>query len=147
MRKLIIFAMLVLFVWVPTAYAAGTVTVAYTRIGDEYTLVTYTWTAASNGSVPATACKATMAGYVVKVVTDPGATSPTDDYDITLTDSDGVDVMGGTLADRDETNTEQVVPKIGAAYGASFFTGGLTMTITNNSVDSATGEVMVYISR
>jgi len=58
-----------------------------------------------------------------------------------------VDVMGGALADRDTANTEQAVPKIGAAYGGSFFTGALTLNISNNSVNSATGEVKVYISR
>jgi len=140
-------ALIVFYAGIMANAAGSSVTVTYTRIGDVYTLVTYTWTADdSNGSVPATASKS-LAGYIVKVVTDPGATAPTDDYDITLTDSDGVDVMGGALADRDTANTEQAVPKIGAAYGGSFFTGALTLNISNNSVNSATGEVKVYISR
>jgi len=129
------------------ANADGTVTVTYTRIGDEYTLVIFDWTAdAAAATVPATSTKS-LAGYIVKVVTDPGATAPTDNYDITLTDSDSVDVMGGALANRDQSSTEQAVPKIGAAYGASFFIGTLTLNLSNNSVNSATGEVKVYISR
>ena len=80
------------------------------------------------------------------VITDPGTEAPTADYDITLTDADGVDVMGGELADRHTTATEQAVPKIGdTVYGTRFVKGPLIFAITNNSVNDAAGEIFIYI--
>ena len=87
-------------------------------------------------------------GYVIKVVTNPGATGPTDDYDITLTDSESCDCMGGALADRDITNSEQTWPIIGGTtYGESFVEGPLTCNISNNAVKNATTKVSVYFRR
>jgi hypothetical protein len=51
-----------------------------------------------------------LKGFIRKIVTDPGATAPTDQYDITLTDEDGYDVAGGSLANRATATTEAVVP-------------------------------------
>ena len=53
-------------------------------------------------------------GKILRAVTNPdGTDAPTDDYDITLTDEDGLDLAQGVLADRDTANSEQVVPLIG----------------------------------
>ena len=53
-----------------------------------------------------------VVGRLVKATTDPaaGGSAPTDNYDITVTDDEGVDVLAacqGTLADRDTANTEE----------------------------------------
>lgn len=51
-----------------------------------------------------------LVGRLVKAVTNPdGDAAPTDNYDITLTDTDGADALAGcqsTLANRDTANTE-----------------------------------------
>lgn len=50
-------------------------------------------------------------GTLVKAVTNPGAAAPTDNYDIAITDEDGMDVLAAcqkTLVDRDTVTTEQV---------------------------------------
>ncbi len=87
-------------------------------------------------------------GYVHKVVTHPGTTGPTDDYDVTLTDSESCDCMGGALADRDIANSEQSWPIIGGTtYGESFVEGPLTCNISNNAVVDATTKVSVYFRR
>jgi hypothetical protein len=54
-----------------------------------------------------------LRGFIRKIETNPagtGGTIPTDNYDITLLDADGVDVAAGSLADRDSTTSEVVIP-------------------------------------
>jgi len=147
MKRFLIFLTISMLVLLgPTmARAAGTCTAAITNLPGEMFYITYSWVGdSSSGSVPATASPS-FKGYVFLVITDPGSPSPTDYYDITLTDEDSVDVMGGELADRDETNSEQAVPKIDTVYGARYVTGTLTLNITNQSVASAIGEVKVFV--
>lgn len=125
-------------------------TIALRPIGTQHYVLEFDMTTIASSST-FTAFASTphrVDGYVVKAVTNPGATGPTDNYDITLTDSEGCDCMGGTLADRDITNTEQATPLIGTAYyGHSFVEGPLTCTITNNAVVNATTKVSVYFRR
>lgn len=53
-----------------------------------------------------------ISGVLLKGVTDPsGTAAPSDDYDIVITDPEGVDVLGASaddLVDRDTANTECV---------------------------------------
>lgn len=63
-------------------------------------------------------CTGTTTGSVVGLIyglkTNPGSAAPTDNYDITITDVDGVDVLGGVGADRDTSNSEYAAAKDGA---------------------------------
>ncbi len=147
MKKLIVLlAVVMLLLTAGLANAAGTVTQTLTKVGSHTLLLTFSWTAdASAATVPVTASSTGLEGYVYLVVTNPGTTAPTDLYDITLTDTESVDVMGGELSDRSTSATQQVVPKIDTVFGARWVDGVLTMTLTNNSVNSATGTVKVYI--
>lgn len=134
-------AALCLFFTAPVMAAGSSVT----QVWASPTL-TFTWTADDgDGSVPATASELSFKANVCVVVTNPGATAPTDDYDITLTDEHGIDVMGGQLANRDTTTSESALPKIGSVYGCRPISGTITLNITNNSVNSATGVVEVFI--
>lgn len=47
-------------------------------------------------------------GEIYRLITDP-TDSPTDNYDVTILDDDGYDVLMGAGANRDVTNTEQVL--------------------------------------
>lgn len=154
MKKIVLALLLVMGV-AGSAYGAGTVAITTTNFGPEspskYYTVTYTWTAdASDGSVPATAAQFPYGGYIVRVVTNPGTNAPSDNYDLTLTDADGVDVVGGALANRDTSNTESVVPivdSVNSIYGGSLVAGSITMNLTNNSVNSAGGTLVIYVER
>ena len=53
------------------------------------------------------ALEQTIEGWLMKLVTDPGATAPVDNYDITITDDEGVDVLQGVGMNRDEATTEE----------------------------------------
>lgn len=66
------------------------------------------WTSDASGDASGTSLK--VNGYLLKGVTVP-TDGPTDDYDITLTDSDGADLLENSEADltnRDTTDTETV---------------------------------------
>jgi len=70
--------------------------------------------------------------YLFFMLTNPGATAPTDNYDITLLDDDSVDMAGGALADRDTSNSEAVLPLLsGGVAGDRIVNGGIAVTITS----------------
>jgi hypothetical protein len=86
-----------------------------------------------------------MEGFLFTVITDPdGVTAPTDQYDITLTDSRGLDVMGGALANRSNTTTEMTYPILNSNYTSIPVKDQLTLNITNNSVNSAIVTIVIY---
>ena len=97
-----------------------------------------------------------MWGELVRVVTAPGATyAPTDNYDITLTDADGADVLATLGGNRDAANTEEFVPLIGNGSGVHGATspggtkpitlgGDYTLLITDTDT-SATGKLVLYL--
>jgi len=112
--------------------------------------LTLSWTAAANGSFTSyTISDAQMLKYLkglaYQAETNPGSTAPTAAYDITITNAGGNDIMGGALADRSATATERAAPVLasGTEYPAAI-NGPLTLNITNNSVNAATGTVVLY---
>lgn len=129
-------------------WGAGTCVETVSTYKDGDFMLTWTCTGdASDGTFPATTSNFrgnNIDGYVYMVVTDPGTPSPTASYDITITDASGVDIMGGELADRSATASEQVVPKIDGLYGARRVNGTITLNVTNNSVTAASIVVKVF---
>ena len=75
--------------------------------------------------------------------TDPGATAPTTLYDITLVNANGRDVMGGALADRSATVTEDTMPLKNGNYTVVHNDGLLTITVTAAG-NSKTAEILIY---
>lgn len=117
---------------------AGTVTFNHDRSGD-IGRITATCTAdAADGSFPATALPS-FSGRIVSLRCNPGATAPTDNYDITLVDGDGLDRLQGVGANRDTANSEEalVVYTGTAEHPPVGSNETLTLTIANNSVNSA----------
>lgn len=96
--------------------AAGTVTIAEETYGT-IKKIKFSWTS-GDGAEDGTASGQTTHAYSGKILglaTDPGSPAPTDNYDITVTDEDGMDVLMGGGADRDTANTEYV---LSASLGA-----------------------------
>lgn len=116
---------------------AGTVTVEESQYGG-ISKIKWSWTSTAGGAADLATSKSYY-GEVISLVTDPGATAPTDDYDITITDVEGYDVMQGAGANRDTANTETAVP---AAKSVAF--GKLTLNVTNAG-DSKVGTATLYI--
>lgn len=97
--------------------------------------VLVTWT--SDGSGDASGATASISGVLIRAVTDP-TDSPSDSYDIVLTDDDGANLLDGcvnSLLNRDTSNTEAVSLALSdgaAAIGAyPAVCGPVTVTVAN----------------
>lgn len=142
-------SLLSMFLVSQLALAAGSVTVTRANFAKSE-VVTINWTADSaDGSVPDTTLG--LYGTCVKIVTNPGSTAPTANYDMVINDPEAtVDALAGALANRHTSNTEQVYPTIAGSPGtvsavSPFLTGTYTFSLSNNSVNSATGKVVIYL--
>lgn len=100
------------------------------------------WTSAADGS--ATQSIENLYGWLVKVVTDPGATAPTDNYDLTLVDENSIDAAESALLNRDTANTETVYPIATGAQTPVFLCGTHTFTVANAG-DSKVGRCVLYM--
>lgn len=97
-----------------------------------------TWVSAAGGTVSQaisahdyTYVQKLRGMYLVGLVTNPGAAAPTADYDITLLDKDGADLLGGAGVDRHTSASERAVPSPDGTYPwpAGPIDGDLTFTI------------------
>jgi hypothetical protein len=121
----------------------------WTHPYKDLSILEFDWIADSgDGSfVPVTTVS--IEGWAFMGITVPGvspAVVPTDQYDITLLDADGVDIFGGELTNRSSTLKEQAVPKIGSVWGKRRVTGVLELVIINNSAHGASGKLKVYFA-
>lgn len=135
---------------------AGTITGVLTRIqtqtGRIAKLVLTCVGDASDGGFPATILNDLQTEfdlrglqlYSIKVI--PGLTAPTDSSDITITDEDGVDLLGGK-----GTNLISDTLKTWALFGpagysvSALITGDVTINISGNSVHSATIKIIIEL--
>jgi hypothetical protein len=106
---------------------------------------TIDWTSDGSGNATETV---NLFGFLLKAVTDPdGTAAPTDNYDITLVQN-GVDMVGGILADRDTANNEIVYGLVKNGTDIAplppFLAGEHTFTVANAGA-SKSGRVILYI--
>jgi hypothetical protein len=149
MKRLFLLTLAVLLI--PSAvWGVGTVTVSNQQQNahDTSYTVTFTWIADSSGDADATAYFP-YGAYITRVVTDPGTAPPSPNYDITLTDVDSYDVMGGTLADRHTSTTQQVVPTVhsdgtNTIFGAVHVQGAIKINISSAGA-AGDGTVRLYV--
>lgn len=107
--------------------------------------VKFAWTSVNGGGDAGKASKTTTnvyTGEIIRLVTIPGSApnAPTDDYDITITDEDGTDVLMGAGANRDTANTEQVL----ASSLGCVANDKLTLNIAAAG-NAKTGTTIIYI--
>jgi len=95
------------------------------------------WTSTAGGAASAAQF---LFGKLCRVTTIPnGVAAPTDNYDVTLVDEDGVDVAGGNLADRDTANTENVV------FANKEVIGGLLTPTVANAGNAKQGTIVIWL--
>lgn len=117
---------------------AGTVTLTHTTLGNIRRINFSVVADAADGSIPDTVLPK-FQGRLLALHTNPGATAPTDNYDITLIDGDGMDRLQGVGANRDTANSEQapVVYTSTSVHPPVSGDESLTLTFANNAVNSA----------
>lgn len=128
---------------------AGTITVTRNKIyGDDKKNVIEKVTAtcvadSADGSFPV--AQIPLHGEILRIVTNPGATAPTDNWDFILGDPDdnALDVIVAAGANRDTATTEQIKPLINS--NVLKISGVHALTITGNSVNSANIEIHFYM--
>lgn len=93
--------------------------------------ITIDWTSDASGDVNGTSIS--LRGFLVKFITNPGATAPTDNYDLTLTDPEdsSLDALADEGLDRDAANTEQVYPVASGATTPIYLNGSYGFKIAN----------------
>lgn len=98
------------------------------------------WESDSAGSASGTTVES-YTGLIYRFVTVPSSTSaPDDNYDVVVTDKNGVDVLMGAGANRDTANTEFVTQyDLGAVVDSQ-----LTFTISNAG-DTNAGTIYLYV--
>ena len=97
--------------------------------GKTFERISIAWTSHTDGA--GTVAIPNLYGWLVRVVTNPGATAPTDDYDITLIDEDGLDSAQSLLLNRDTANTEAVNTFATGAPTPILLCGTYTFTLAN----------------
>jgi len=104
------------------------------------------WTADdADGSIPTLAVDIPYDSELHSITTDPGTPAPTASYDITLIDSDGIDRAQSVGLDRHTTNSEEALIVFSGTGIHPIVRSGerLTITVTNNIVNSATGVIVI----
>ena len=149
MKKLLL-ALLLVLALASSSYAVGTASVTgYDVIQvvaqKSRVVLTITWVDDNAGTTLAInpATYGIQGWYLYSVETNPSnATAPTDNYDITLVDADGVDLAGGTLMNRDTATTEIV--NIGtSSTGFPVIRGTFTFTLSGNAVVGGAGTCIL----
>ena len=122
--------------------AAGTMTITEVTHGSVKKIVA-AWvsgTAAEDGTASGTTV-ASFSGRIIGATTVPdGVAAPTADYDITVADTDGVDLALGALVDRHTSNTEFVAEASMAGVAHSKLTISVTAAGTSKE-----GTLYLYI--
>lgn len=156
MKKIILFALLAILLPASLSLAC---TQTVTDIPDNVVfppmkVLTFSCTAnAATGAFTATATSAETTAriqgyYLVEARTNPGVPAPQALYDIVLNDTDGIDLMGGTLANRSATVSEAAYPAIAAGVAwPRPIDGVLTHAITGNNVNSAISVTKYFLAR
>jgi len=123
---------------------AGATSVVTRDYDDVTGIHKVTWAWVSDSVTGAVTCETVkVKGYVQRVVTNPGATAPTADYDIVINDEDGVDIMQGQLADRHTSTSEQAWPLVGTIPVEVLVLGNLTPVIAAAG-NSKIGTIVLY---
>jgi hypothetical protein len=124
---------------------AGSVVTTHNALGVVRRLVFAITADAANGSVPDTVIP-TIEGRLLALITNPGATAPTDNYDITLEDADGIDRLQGVGANRDTANSEQapIVYASTSIHPSVSLEETLTLKVANNAVNSALISIAIF---
>lgn len=116
----------------------GTITLVHEAVGPIRKIIATCTADAAAATFPDTVLPS-FEGHLLQLKTNPGATAPTDNYDITIEDAHGLDVLQGLGANRDTANSEGPGIIFASTSIHPYVDGGdaLTLKIANNAVNSA----------
>ncbi len=92
-------------------------------------------------------------GIITRVVTNPGATAPTDNYSLTIPDEFGIDLLKGLgTSNRDTSASEDVVGGVGLGDGVTTSVmpithiGDVTLTIAGAG-NAKVGVITLFVKK
>lgn len=139
MKKLL-FA-LALIAFCSPAWAAGTLTATTSDVGGGTTKYSVAWVSDASGNVT-TNTFAVKKGHLVeaKFIPNGGGTQPSDLYDMTIADADGLDVLNGTGA-----NLSQSTVTFVAATAPLLLEGGNLTPSISNAGNAKGGTFILFV--
>lgn len=106
--------------------------------------ISVAWTATADGSVPV-AELGHISGYITLAVIIPGVPAPSNGYDVTLLDENGLDVFGSKGLGMSSTDTEQFQPCVDKETCQRVVNSKLRLIVSGNSNAAAQGVCKIYI--
>lgn len=124
---------------------ASSLTQSHERRG-EIGVVILTATCHTDGTFTSTAIETEISGELLQIETNPGSPAPTSNYDITITDEEGLDVLQGVGANRHTTTTElaNIVFSGTNVHPVVHRSDTLTLVIAGQSVSGAVIVIKLY---
>lgn len=113
------------------------------RLGQTDTwVVSFRWTAASDGTVPTTQApsQAVQGFRIAQVEIQPLTPAPTTNYNVQINDTAGVDVLAG------QANSLSSTASYNYSVGSSAVFGNFSLAVGGNLVSGAKGAVFVYLN-
>ena len=122
---------------------AGSITVTTSKVGG-LTKYSIAWLSDASGDVSANTF-GVKAGEIIQVgyIPDSGGTQPTDLYDVTMTDENGVDVLTGTGANLSNATSTVAVPAVSTYFRRTLEAGDLTPVVA--AAGNAKGGTIVLL--
>ena len=136
---------------------ASAATVEYADTIGSVQKIFVAWTALSTGGVAVTTKE--IRGKVVRAVTDPGSPAPGANYDIVITDPEGINILAQSqddLVNRSSNTSEQVYFNLAFAAQTAvvadypIVNDKLTITVTNAENAASTepqGQLILYVDQ
>lgn len=155
MKRLSILAMLLVLLVPAMAFSVGTGTYTTSYNPDQATnyktkILTVSITDDTAGTTVALAETDVLGYFLCSMETNPGATAPTDDYDIVINTAGGADLLGGAGANRDTANTEIAYPTIDSTSGQKGcvpVNSPLSLVLSGNAINNATVAIKLLFVR
>lgn len=125
---------------------AGSITVTPSDVGGGVTKYSIAWTSDASGNVSGTSFDMKRGGIgQVKFVPGAGGVQPSSAYDLTLIDSDSVDLLAGTGADLSNSVSTRTVPVIGTGNMLVYFEGGAVTPSISNAGNAKQGTFVLLV--
>lgn len=131
--------------------AAGAITVTKTDINGYFKRWSIAWVSDASGAVNGNATPDSIIGTIVCVEFKPDAagTQPSDQYDMTITNTSGIDILAGQGANLSNATATAIVPGVPFKDGTTTSTAPrvvadpLTPVITNAG-NAKGGTIIIY---
>lgn len=117
----------------------------------EQRILTINWTAGAEGAVADITVDEPFLDpsygfhlYAMETIPGLGDEAPADEYGIKVSNSNGLDLLGGSGAGREAAAVEMALPAINAGGNPVPVNGPLTIEFTSVTNEGATGTIILY---